>query len=118
MKQKIIDIDGFRREISLDYDTLKDLYLVFADEIKREKEAINRLVTIGEIGELIKAVHNIKGIASSYRTPIVFENARNLEVMLKHRDFENINNYVLELNKGIDDVYKEIDEYFRKEFSK
>lgn len=115
MSQRIVDIGGFKEDIGLDYETLKELYMIFADEIRKEKEAVNRHLRSEEIGELRKAVHNIKGIASSYRTLNVFESARNLGAKLKLQDFEDINNYVFELNEGIDEAVREIVRYFKED---
>lgn len=113
MSYAIVDIAGFKEDVGLDFETLRELYMIFADEIQKEKEAVNKHFKDQEVGELRKAVHNIKGIASSYRTLNVFERARNLDFKLKHQDFENINIYVSELNEGIDEAVKEIVCYFK-----
>jgi len=113
MRQRIVDIAGFKEDVGLDFETLKELYMIFADEIKKEKEAVNIHLRDEEVGELRKAVHNIKGIASSYRTLNVFESARNLDVKLKNQELENINTYVSELNEGIDEAVREIVCYFK-----
>jgi len=112
MSQKSVNIGAFKKDVGLDYDTLKELYMVFVDEIKSEKEVVNRHLALGEIGDLRKAIHNIKGIASSYRAPYIFEHARNLDVKLKLQDFNDIKSYVLDLNERIDDAVREINQYF------
>lgn len=115
MNLTIVDIEAFKEDVGLDYQTLKELYMTFIEELQSEKEAVNKHLTINEVGNLRKAVHNIKGIASSYRTKRVFEQAKNLDVKLKFEDFNDLNNYVRELNQGIEEAVREITKYFEAE---
>lgn len=112
---KDVDISTFQEDIGLDYSSLKELYLVFVDEIKQEMEAVNRYFSLREFQEIGKLVHNIKGIASSYRAFYVFESAKSLESKMKSQDFENINSYVLDLNEVVDEAIREINKYFEGE---
>lgn len=112
MEQIIVDIFTFQKEAGLDYNTLKELYLIFADEIKQEKEEIEDYLSYNKIEELISVIHKIKGIASSYRTPIIFNYSSKLEAELKNRDFDNMLTDIDKLNKAIDQVTDIITMYF------
>ncbi|KGK85755.1 hypothetical protein DP73_18210 [Desulfosporosinus sp. HMP52] len=112
MSQRIVDIIGFKEDLGLDCDTLKDLYTVFVEELIQERERVNSHVILDEVELIRKSVHNIKGIASSYRTELVFESAKDLDFKLKHRDFEELSSFVADLNKRIDEAVKEIRLYF------
>lgn len=112
MSQSIVDIIGFKEDLGLDYDTLKDLYMVFVEELIQEREKVNSHLILHEVEIIRKSVHNIKGIASSYRAILVFESARDLDVKLKLQDFEELNSFVEDLNKRIDEAVKELKIYF------
>jgi HPt (histidine-containing phosphotransfer) domain-containing protein len=112
MEQIIVDIFTFQKEAGLDYNTLKELYLIFADEIKQEKAELEDYLSCNKIEELISVIHKIKGIASSYRTPIIFNYAGKLETELKNWDFDNMLSDIDKLNKAIDQVTDIITMYF------
>lgn len=116
MSQRVVDIISFKEDLGVDYDTLKDLYMVFVEELIQEREKVNSHVVLQEVELLRKSVHNIKGIASSYRTELVFESARNLDFKLKNlRDFEELNSLASNLNERIDEAVKQINFYFGEE---
>jgi HPt (histidine-containing phosphotransfer) domain-containing protein len=112
MEQIIVDIFTFQKESGLDYSTLKELYIIFAEEIKQEKEEIEEHLTDNNMEELINVVHKIKGIASSYRTPVILEIAGKLETELKNKEFGNLLGDIDKLNKAIDQVIDIITMYF------
>lgn len=114
MNQRTVDINGFREDIGLDEDALKELYFIFVEELKKELEEVNYYSGSGEVEKLRKAVHNIKGIASSYRTENVFVSAKDLDLRLKYQDLENLNPYVKDLNDKIIEAVNQINLYFKE----
>ena len=113
MDEIIVDIFTFRKEAGLDYNTLKELYFTFADELKQEKKELNTCYTQNKGEELLPIVHKMKGIASSYRAPAIFNNAIELEKRLKNKDFKNLDSDMDELNKAIDQVTDTIALFFQ-----
>lgn len=109
MEQTIVDIFTFQKEAGVDYNTLKELYLIFAEEIKQEKNEINE---INNVDELIKVIHKIKGIAGSYRTPVIFQYAAKIEQKLKDKDLDNLNRDLDKLNEAIQQVTDILGMYF------
>jgi len=112
MEMKIVDIDVFNKDIGLDYETLKELYLVFVEEINQEKEAVNNQLTLREFEKLRKSIHNVKGIASNYRAQYVFENAKKIDLKLNNEDYENLSSYISDFSKAIEEAEEEITKYF------
>ncbi|RFZ80562.1 hypothetical protein DS742_02460 [Lacrimispora amygdalina] len=113
MEQKIVDIKAFQKDVGLDCDTIKELYLVFVEELEHGKHTANMQLCFENFTELMKVVHDIKGIASSYKAQEVYEIAKSLDIKLKSQDYVSINTYVLELNDAIDQVKREILQYFK-----
>lgn len=112
MEQIIVDIFTFQKEAGLDYNTLKELYLIFVDEIKQEKEEIEEYLSGNNMEELINVIHKIKGIASSYRTPVILKIAGKLEAELKNKEYDNFLGDIDKLNRAIDRVIDIITMYF------
>ncbi|WMJ85316.1 Hpt domain-containing protein [Anaerocolumna sp. MB42-C2] len=113
MDEIIVDIYSFRKDAGLDYDTLKELYFIFAEEIIQEKNEINTYLEQNKAEELLPVVHKMKGIASSYRTPVILEIAVGLESKLKNKDFDTLEPVINQLNKAIAQVADAIALYFQ-----
>lgn len=112
MDKTIIDICTFQKDVGLDDQMLEELYLVFCEEIKRAKEDMNRNFSLSNLKEVKKIVHDLKGIASSYKAYSIFEDAKRLDAKLKCEDFDDIKSDILDLSEDIEVVIKEITQYF------
>ncbi|AOT69308.1 Hpt domain-containing protein [Geosporobacter ferrireducens] len=113
MDQRVVDIAGFQKDVGLDHDAVQALYLIFVEEVGKAKEAVNKCLPLGNLEELTRIVHDIKGIASSYRAQKLLNYAKNLDNTLKSKDIENIQKDAADMNEGIDQVMKEIICHFR-----
>ncbi|WP_282437942.1 hypothetical protein [Desulfosporosinus shakirovi] len=40
MRQRIVDIAGFKEDMGLDLEALKELYMIFVGEIKKRKKQL------------------------------------------------------------------------------
>ncbi len=112
MSQEAVDITSFEQELYLDSDKLKELYLVFTEEIIKEKELIRKYSFLNMTAELSKSVHNLKGVSSNYRAHKLYEVTKKLDFKLKNQDFNHIDYYVMAVCELIDEATTEITKYF------
>ena len=114
-KMNVVDIQAFKKDVGLDEETLKEMYLIFSDELNQEKGALHRNLSLGLYSELAKTIHNIKGISSGYRAHRVYDHAKQSEAKLSCQDYENIDKYIGNLTEVIEEAVSEITKYFEED---
>lgn len=98
-----VDIMGFVEETGLDGDMPEELYHVFYDELSKERERTAQFYAEKKYLELTGTVHNIKGISASYKAPLVFEQAEQVDADCKAGRYQA-------LASGLESLYLRIDE--------
>jgi len=109
----IIDFDAFQEDLGLDYNHMKEFYLIFAEEICKEKEKIDRNLLEWKTDEIAKSIHNLKGVAANYRAIKVLEICKKIDMKFKNHNIENINYYLTALEEEIDETVDVIHHFFK-----
>ncbi|NTV90238.1 MAG: Hpt domain-containing protein [Clostridiales bacterium] len=112
MSDKKVDIDSLKADLEMDISSVKELYMVFIDELSEGiKEAMD-LLTSGKPGDTGHVIHSIKGISGNYKASEVYEAAQLLDARLKLMDYSGLEKSMSELKIVIDEAILEITEYF------
>lgn len=114
LNKDIVDIAGFQEAVILDYNTLKELYALFVEEIKKEQERLYKLLNSWNLEELKKSIHNIKGISGSYKARLVFENAKNLDYNIANSRLGDVMFDTAKLCEAIGETICVILKYFKR----
>lgn len=73
------DILAFQTELGLEEEELKDLYRHLMAELREIREELRQTFASGDSQRYFKAIHNLKGVAGSYRLFHVFDQAREID---------------------------------------
>ncbi len=114
MKDRHVDIVGFQNMTGLDITLTKELYDIFIDEMVMQNQNLERSFTEGDFEELLKIIHDLKGIADSYRADYVYFNLIEVEKKLKRNDLTNLITYIEKLSEDMDAAVEEIHSLFRE----
>lgn len=108
----LVDINSFQTETGLDNRTLKELYILFVEEISKYSNELEEKLLASKFDEIEQITHNIKGLASSYRCTHVLDIATIINGKCKNDDFVNINDIIKKLQHHIEEAVVEIQNYF------
>ena len=78
-KNLIKDVLTFQAELGLEEQELKDLYRHLMAELREIRKALRQNFTEGDADRYFKAIHNLKGVAGSYRLFDVYDQARKID---------------------------------------
>ncbi|NLI91619.1 MAG: hypothetical protein GX434_05255 [Peptococcaceae bacterium] len=115
MNSSIVNLHEVQDQLGLDDDTIKELYLVFVEDIKVERQNIEENLLSGNLERLEKSTHTVKGIAGNYHALKVYEHAVQCDMRFKQRDYENMDGNMSVLLGLIDEVIEQLYAYFQWE---
>ncbi|MFZ5354260.1 MAG: Hpt domain-containing protein [Bacillota bacterium] len=88
-----IDLKSFAEDLEVDITDLRDLFIVYINEMKEEIIAVNKMLQEGNWLMLQRTAHNIKGVSLNLNLHEMFEAADKLDKCLKsgkmHEAFEH-----------------------------
>lgn len=111
-KALINDILTFQTELGLEEEELKDLYGNLMEELREIRKELRQTFARGDSQQFFKAIHNLKGVAGSYRLFPVFDQARKIDAgksqglsALSLEDYAS-------LDKALDEAFGTMEEMF------
>ncbi len=100
-----IDVDDALFRIGGNYDLLINLVDKFKEDYSDIYEKIDTLYKKGNLNEVIRIVHNLKGVAANLSAQTVFETVRLIEaVLLSGTNETNVGPLLITLKQAIDEV--------------
>ena len=110
--QGLIDFDAFMAETGIDEDTIKELYQVFLEEILQEKARLTVRFAEKDYEKLGRTIHNVKGIAASYKAHCVLEPATAINIDLKEGRHDGLDRKLADLTAAIESAASNIRMHF------
>ena len=109
----IKDILAFQAELGLEDNELKDLYGNLMEELREIRRDLRQNLAKGDTQQYFKSIHNLKGVAGSYRLFHVYDWARKIEAGkeqglqgLPPGDYDR-------LEEALDEAFGAMEEMFR-----
>ena len=115
MIKTIVDYKGFQKDLQINTELLKEMYLTFMYELNCNKDSMNRCYQRNDYVWMMKYVHNIKGLSGTYRARKVSRIAEALYHNLRKNEKIIIGYYAQALNEVIDETIFEMKSYFDEE---
>lgn len=91
------DIEGFAKELEVEFRTLVDLYREYFNEMKSEITEAKRFADSSDWVMLERTVHNIKGISANLVINDIYEEAKTLDTCLKSNMTENAAAFITQI---------------------
>ena len=114
MEKVYVDFVGFQNDLELHDMMLKDLYINFVEELKKQKNLLIYQFQNSNIKEVSIIIHDIKGITANYRANQAYEISKQLNEKIKENNEVLINYYTQALIEVIDETITFIYAYFSK----
>lgn len=109
----LVSYDGFIQETGIDEETSKELYEVFVEELLQEKEKLIAQHLVKDYEKLGRTVHNVKGVSGSYKAHFVYESAKVIDLCIKGREYEGVEQEFDGLIKAIGNAIDDIRLHFK-----
>jgi PAS domain S-box-containing protein len=112
----LIISSGWNKDILIkrmmnDIDLVKDILSVFINEIPQQLNALLQFLNEKEFKAIERQVHTIKGAAGNVSATGIQEIAKELEILAKSMDIENIADRIPELERQVQTTISTMQEY-------
>jgi HPt (histidine-containing phosphotransfer) domain-containing protein len=108
----IVDVKAFMDEMGLDGSLAEELYKVFVDELRQETDKLTECILKADQKSYAAIIHNIKGIAGSYKANKLHHMATDIDATVKSMDLTGAFNQVFDLRSAIKETIDEIKRHF------
>ena len=110
------DITGFTHDLGLTMEEVSKFYAQLINEINSATLELELLMIKGDLANIQKVIHNIKGVSGNYRISDIYKKTTKINDALKCNNYSTLEKDLNNLFAVSDMAIKEIKTFFKQRF--